>query len=153
MIRCDTTRAGQPQKMLEACNFGLRKKRDWATYVAKTKVPLSSHVQNKFSHVAAQMRNWGSRELETIEPFVSSNVIVVSFCQSSQFNVHLSKRVTMLHFAIYFSSKQDTNLRFCKEYNCKQSVNMLQRLPHNLTVARLLHKFAYSLVKYSQNVA
>ena len=47
MIRCDTTRAGQPQKMLEACNFGLRKKRDWATYVAKTKVPLSSHVQKQ----------------------------------------------------------------------------------------------------------
>ena len=42
---------------------------------------------------------------------------------------------------------------FPKEYNCKQSVNTLQELPHNLTVARLLHKFAYSLVKYSQNVA
>ena len=28
---------------------------------------------------------------------------------------------------------------FPSEYNYNQSVNMLQRLPHNLTVARLLH--------------
>ena len=42
------------------------------------------------------------------------------------------------------------------DYNCYQSANMLQRLPHNLnnlTVARLLHKGAHSLVKYSQNIA
>ena len=42
---------------------------------------------------------------------------------------------------------------FPKSLYCNQSVNMLQKLPHNLTVARLLHKFAYSLVKYSQNDA
>ena len=40
-----------------------------------------------------------------------------------------------------------------KDYNCNQSVNMLHRLPHNLTVAQLLHKYAYSLVKNSKNVA
>ena len=39
------------------------------------------------------------------------------------------------------------------DYNCNQRANILQRLPHNLTVARLLHKYAYSFVKYSQNVA
>ena len=33
------------------------------------------------------------------------------------------------------------------------SFNMLQGLPHNLTVAQLLHKYPYSHVKYSQNVA
>ena len=45
---------------------------------------------------------------------------------------------------------------FPSDYNCNQSANMFQRLPqnlHNLTVARLLHKYAYSLVKYSQNIA
>ena len=42
---------------------------------------------------------------------------------------------------------------FPSDYNCNKSVNMLQRLPHNLTVARQLHKYAYSLVKYSQHVA
>ena len=42
---------------------------------------------------------------------------------------------------------------FPSDYNCNQSVNVLQRLPHDLTVALLLHKYAYSLVKYSQNVA
>ena len=42
---------------------------------------------------------------------------------------------------------------FPSDYNCNQSVNILQRLHHNLTVARLLHKYAYSFVKYSQNVA
>ena len=30
------------------------------------------------------------------------------------------------------------------------NVSLIQRLPHNVTVARLLYKFAYSLVKYSQ---
>ena len=32
-------------------------------------------------------------------------------------------------------------------YNCNQSFNMLQGLPHNLTVARQLHKYPYSGVK------
>ena len=45
------------------------------------------------------------------------------------------------------------NTHFPFDYNCNQSVSMLQRLPHNLTVARLLHEYAYSLVNYSQNVA
>ena len=38
-------------------------------------------------------------------------------------------------------------------YDCNQSVNISQRLPNSLNVARLLHKYAYSFVKYSQNVA
>ena len=42
---------------------------------------------------------------------------------------------------------------FPSDYNCNQNVHMLQRLPHSLTAARLLHKYDYSLVKYSQNVA
>ena len=42
---------------------------------------------------------------------------------------------------------------FRTDYNCYQRVNIIQRLPHNLTVALLLHKYAYTLVKYSQNVA
>ena len=35
---------------------------------------------------------------------------------------------------------------FPSDYNCNQGVNMFQRLTHNLTVARLLHKYAYPLV-------
>ena len=42
---------------------------------------------------------------------------------------------------------------FHSDYNCNQGVNMLQKLPHNLTIAQLLHKYSYSLVKYRQNVA
>ena len=45
------------------------------------------------------------------------------------------------------------NTHFPLDYNCNQSVNLLQRLHFNLTVARLLHKYAYSLVKYSRNAA
>ena len=39
------------------------------------------------------------------------------------------------------------NIYFHSVYNCNQGVNMLQKLPHNLTVARLMHKYTYSLVK------
>ena len=42
---------------------------------------------------------------------------------------------------------------FHSDYDSYQCVNMLQRLPHSLTVVRLLHKYAYSLIKYCQNVA
>ena len=45
------------------------------------------------------------------------------------------------------------NQHFPLDYNSNQSVKMLQRLPYNLTVARLLHKYDYSLVKYSQKIA
>ena len=31
---------------------------------------------------------------------------------------------------------------FPSDHNCNQSVHMLQRFPHNLTVTRLLHKYA-----------
>ena len=45
------------------------------------------------------------------------------------------------------------NTHFPSDYNCNQSFNMLQGLPHHMTVARLLHKYPYSHVKYCQNVA
>ena len=75
--------------------------------------------------------------------------LVMNHCdQERLFTVKVLK--AFLFFITYICLH---NAQFSKEYNCKLSVNTLQRLPHNLTVARLLHKFAYSLVKYSQNVA
>ena len=65
--------------------------------------------------------------------------------QSAQERPFYYESIESISFFIAYIGLHNTY--FHLDYNCYNGLIILQRIPHNLTVARLLHKRACSLVK------